>query len=365
MPLLWRYLIYDYLKVLALSTASFVAILLTLRFDEIAHFACLGSSAAEIGRFILFQLPYLLPIALPVSALIASYLLYARLSHKQELTAMRACGIGLLSLLAPVLAAAGLLTVCDFYFASEISSQAHLQNGQLRHTLRTINPLLLVQNKRMLNMQGILCETLGSSRHGEFVSDLFLALPDKAHDRIALVLAKSFSGVERHIEGSGISFITSQPEQEGFDALSVENIASLETPYEAFTPAFQQKTWTLHPDHLQFSLLLSHLEAQRQTGNKKGIAQVYSEISRRLSTALSLFAFTLFGAAFSIQIGRRARKSNILILALGTGFYLVCYFLGKSMDDKWIAASLLFLVPVAALCAAGSLKLFRLSRGIE
>lgn len=365
MPLLWRYLIYDYLKVLFLCAASFVAILLTLRFDEIAHFACLGSSFWEMGQFILFQLPYLLPVALPISALIAAYVLYSRLSHSQEMTAMRACGVSLSNLLAPVLVTATFLTAGDFYLTSEISSQAHMMNGQLRHKLRTINPLLLVQNKRMLSMQGVLCETLGTSRHGEFVSDLFIALPDRSNNRTALILAKAFSGSNQYIEGKNITFTTSQANENGFDNLSIENIATLDTPYEAFTPALQHKTWILHPDHLRLSLLLTHLDMQKKSGNKKGTAQIYSEISRRISVSLSLFVFTLIGAAFSIQVGRHARSWNIGILALCAGIYLVCYFLGKSMDDKWVTASLLYLVPELLFITAGCIKLVKVNRGLE
>lgn len=365
MPLLWRYLILDYIKVLALCTAAFVAILLTLRFDEIAHFACLGSSVWELAQFIIFQLPYLLPIALPISALISSFILYSRLSQKQELTAMRACGISLTKLLAPVLIASAFLSLADFYLTSEISSQAHLMNGQLRHKLRTINPLLLVQNKRMLTMQGILCETLGTSRHGEFVSDIFLALPNRQNGRVALVLAKSFSGSNQYVEGKDITLATSRPSKEGFDDLSIENIAQLDTPYEAFTPALQQKTWTLHSDHLQLALLLEHLKQQKASGNKKGVAQAYSEISRRVSVSLSVFTFTLLGAAFSIQIGRRQRRWSLLAVGACSGLYLVCYFLGKSMDDKWIAASALFLVPQMIFAAISMLKVQRAGKGVE
>ena len=75
MPLLWRYLLNNYLKVFALCVMSFIAILLTLRLSEIAYFATLGPQAMHIVWFILQQIPFVLPIAFPVSALIASVIL--------------------------------------------------------------------------------------------------------------------------------------------------------------------------------------------------------------------------------------------------------------------------------------------------
>ncbi|MFA6916681.1 MAG: LptF/LptG family permease [Parachlamydiales bacterium] len=377
--MLWKYLVYDYLKVMALCTISFVAILLTLRFDEIAHFACLGSSAGELAQFITLQLPYLLPIALPIAALISSYLLFSRLSIRQELTALRACGVGLFAILTPILITATFLTAADFYLTSEIASQAHLTNGQLRHKLRTINPLILLQNKRILSMQGISCETLGTSTYAEFAGDVFFAIPDMRNQRIDLALAQSIRGDKNAVIGENVTFILPVAEENGFDALNIENISLLETPYDAFTPALQQKSWNVHPDHLQLALLNQHLTVQKDNLSlaceqknserckeaKKNISRVYTELGRRVSAALALFTFTLLGAAFSIQIGRQQRRWSMLTLGLLSGVFLLCYFLAKSLDDKVVPALLLYFVPQLFLISLSSFKLYRLNHGKE
>lgn len=379
MPMLWRYLVYDYLKVMALCTVSFVAILLTLRFDEIAHFACLGSSTAELIQFITLQLPYLLPIALPISALISSYLLFSRLSIRQEMTALRACGVSLFAILTPILVTAAFLTAADFYLTSEIASQAHLTNGQLRHKLRTINPLMLLQNKRILTMQGISCETLGSSSYGEFAGDVFFAIPDTHNQRIDLAIAQSIRGDKDAVIGENVTFIVPTAAEHGFDELNIENISKLEMPYDTFKPALQQKSWHVNPDHLQLALLSEHLttqqsnlqdactqkSAERCKETRKGIAKIYSEIGRRVSAALSLFTFTLLGAAFSIQIGRQQRRWGILMLGIFSGLFLLCYFLAKSMDDKIIPSLSLYFIPQIILIGISLVKLHRLNIGKE
>ena len=72
MPILWRYLLGNYLRILCLCFLSFIAVLLILRLDEIAHFATLGPEGQPLLRFIAYQIPYILPIALPISSLIAA-----------------------------------------------------------------------------------------------------------------------------------------------------------------------------------------------------------------------------------------------------------------------------------------------------
>lgn len=376
MPLLWKYLISDFLKITCLCTCTFVALLLTLRFDDIAHFACLGSSWLELVQFIALQLPYLLPIALPFSALISSYLLFSRLSQRQELTAMRASGISLRSLLSPILIAAAFLSLGDFYLTSEIASTAHLLNGQMRHKLRTINPLLMLQNKRILAMQGIYCETLGAMQHGEFASDVFFALPDRTHRRLSLFLAKTIRGSNQSVEAEGMTLLHSLPAKEGFDTLSLENVAYLDTPFETFTPALQQKTWTLQPDHLKLKLLQRHIEVQKESLSapdspeeakeiKKRIYKSYSELMRRLSISLALFTFTFIGAAFSIQIGRQSQGWTGLCAGVLSGLTLFCYFLAKSFDDRWIISALLYILPQLLLIFLSCARLRQLSRGRE
>src|SRR5438132_1223109 len=95
MPALWRYLITYFLKIAFTCNLAFVAILLTMQLDDIAHFAALGAPFHYILLFTFHQIPYILPIALPLSCLIASLLLMQRLSNTHELTALRASGFSL------------------------------------------------------------------------------------------------------------------------------------------------------------------------------------------------------------------------------------------------------------------------------
>ena len=75
MPIFWRYLLIHFLKVFCLCVVAFIAILLTMRLDEIASLMTLGAGVTELVWFTLQQIPYILPIAIPISALISSMLL--------------------------------------------------------------------------------------------------------------------------------------------------------------------------------------------------------------------------------------------------------------------------------------------------
>src|SRR5579872_4338640 len=114
MPILWRYALQSYLRVFSLSISTFIAVLIVARFKEIARFTALSGDWLKTGLYIVYQIPAILPIAIPISALIASLLLFQRLSRTFELTALRASGLSFRSILSPILFCSLLLTFFNF-----------------------------------------------------------------------------------------------------------------------------------------------------------------------------------------------------------------------------------------------------------
>ncbi len=261
MPILWRYLLLHYLKVLFFCTFAFIALLLTLRLEEIAHFATLGSQGIYILYFTFYQIPYILPIALPISALISSIILIKYLCKNHEMTALRAAGLSLRAILTPLLMAASFLAIVNFYVVSELATDSHLATSLIKNELRSINPLLLLSNKHLMKMRGIYFDTLGSSRLGESASDSIIAMPNKQTNRIQLLAAKNLhaSPVDFDSQSLTILSILSENSSES-DRILVENMGKSTTGVKDFSQLIQRKVWTLNNDHLKLSLLLCRLQ---------------------------------------------------------------------------------------------------------
>ncbi|MCB1135375.1 MAG: LptF/LptG family permease, partial [Chlamydiia bacterium] len=126
MPILWRYLLSQYLRVLILTVVAIISVLMVTRLDEIAEFAILGAQGGLVLRFALYQIPYILPIALPIASVVAAILLYQRLSTTHEITALRASGMSLGQIVGPVLLASIYLTIGNLYLISEVATASHL-----------------------------------------------------------------------------------------------------------------------------------------------------------------------------------------------------------------------------------------------
>jgi lipopolysaccharide export system permease protein len=387
MPLLWRYLLKHYLKVFFLCVVSFIAILLTLRLSEIAYFATLGPRPIYILWFALQQIPFVLPIAFPVSALIASILLMQTLSRSKELTAMRSAGLALRDIMAPLLFAALFLSCLNFVIISELSTSSQRNAGQLKNELRAVNPLLLLNNTMMMRMRGFYFDTLGNSKVGEFAEKIILVAPSGNSDRLSLMTADRIDVSPAYFTAAGMALVTSSGAIESAvsegaqgGGLMIENMQEGQSTTEDFTRLIEKKIWSVSNDHFSFRHLLVRRQEVKtqlaalvaQNGPAIEIKQARNdfnrtttEIIRRFSVAISVFSFTLLGLAFGITIGRHRSHLSLLIVALLSSSYLVAFFTAKSFDQAVIAATLLYTIPHALIWIASLWNLSKVSRGIE
>ncbi|OJU82247.1 MAG: hypothetical protein BGO10_05215 [Chlamydia sp. 32-24] len=349
---LWFYLLNQYLKVLILSTCAFIAILLTIRLDEIANFATMGSHFSTVITFTLYQIIYILPIALPIASLIASVMTLQTLSSSHEITALRASGLGLKYILAPILTMTLVLSFINFYIASELATQSHLKSGQLKAELKSINPLFLMHNRHLMKMKGFQYDSLGDTKVGEQASDVYLVLPNK-NGRMNILLAKELLTQNNQFIGKNITYLASGKEDK---TLSIENIAHVKMSLMDFSKLLQKKIWNLNNDHLTFKLLQEKISIEKdkvaattssieKKNIQRNINKTFSEIARRISLGISLFTFTLLGAAFSITVGRNVTQKRLIGLIFFVSLYLIGFFLGKGVEQNVIFSVCLYIVP--------------------
>lgn len=382
MPILWRYLLTHFLKITFGCVLAFVAILLTMRLDEIAHFAALGAPPLYLFLFSLYQVPYILPIALPISSLIASLLLIQRLSSTHELTALRASGFSLFDLTAPVLLSAAFLSLANFWIASELATQSHLQTNLLKSELRSINPLLLLHNKHLMRLKGFYFAALGPSHVGESASDVVLAFPNGHQKRLHLMLAINLKATPSLFVGQDLSLITggAVEEDDDYDHLLIENMKTSITHVQDFSSLLQRKVWTVNNDYLQLPLLLVRIQQHKRELEKAKsegstldeikrltthVNRSMSEIVKRFSISFAVFSFTLMGCACGLSISRRPRFHPLFLVIALTTLYLIAFFVAKGIDHHLWLTSALYIAPHALIVLASLILLRRISKGIE
>ena len=379
--IIWRFLIVQYLKVVGLCIVAFIAILLTTRLGEIAHFASLDPSEGAIFIFILYQIPYMLPIAFPVSCLISSILLVQRLSRTHELTALRACGMSLHEVLMPILTVSAFMCVGSFYVVSEMATHSHLLSSLIKMEVRSINPLLLLHNKHLLRVKGAYFDTLGPSQLGESASDVVIAMPNRSTGRLNLLIAKQLRALSETFVGQNITLISpiSSDTSNAFDTCILENTREAVTSARNFSQLIQRKAWEIHNDYLRMSLLLAQLNTYKaaliaakdnglplseQKTLMRNINRNYSEIIRRFSVALAPFTFTFMGLGFGISISRRRSLRGLFAVIGLAALFISAYYAAKGIDHLLLASSLFYIIPHIIIFTLSIQVLNKISKGI-
>lgn len=367
-PLLWRFIAGQFFKVFLFSSVALVLCLLTLRLEEIAHFASIDQSREYTFWFVLYQIPYILPIAIPLSCLISAMILMKRLSHTHEISALRSLGYSLKSIFAPIIFLTALIAILNLFITSEVATSTHLKTNLLKAELRSLNPLLLLHNKHLLRVKGIFFDALGPTKMGELASDVVVAMPNKKGGRMNLFLAKKLEARGEDFSGENLTLLSSPGTD---DKILIENIGKTRSEVEDFSDLLQKKVWNLHDDYLGFKFLMIRLSDTQLTPNEdpkkaaKTISRLISEMARRVSLGLSPLTFTLMGLSFGLTIGRRESRRGIIWVTCLAALFLTTFFLAKGADSRTAATLSLYFVPHLLIILASLYNLRKISLGID
>jgi len=125
MKLLGRYIFIEFIKTSFTILSGILVLFLCVTFlREADDFIKQNASVVQIAKYYLYSLPGMAGQALPFSALIGTLLSLGNLSRHQEITAMRAGGVSLVSIIAPVLLG-GVLISCLGFLNNEVIMPAY------------------------------------------------------------------------------------------------------------------------------------------------------------------------------------------------------------------------------------------------
>lgn len=378
MPIIWRYLYKQFFKVFLLTTFSFVFILIVTRLKEIARFISLTPSVKYVFLFIINIIPYILPIAIPIACLLSAILLFQRLSLTHELTALRALGYSLSSIIFPILAIASILSLANFYVISELTSYSQIYSRKVINDLMTSNPFYLLENRDKLRKKDFYVD-MDIQERGKVAQNLIIITPDKNNKQLCMMLINKMKIYDGTLIAPSIHMITMPPtDEENYDHLIIENGKDISSSATELTQMMHKTHLHLEPHHLAMPFLLITLnqaktklktlpqqEIEQIAKTKKEISFFYSEIAKRISIGFSVFTFTLLGISFSIEIGRNKRKSPFVILFLLATFGLISFFMGKMFHHVFPLAFCVYFFPHLLCISASVTHLFRIKHGIE
>jgi len=346
----------------------------------------LGLVLEAIGLMI----PYVWAFALPMGMLTSALLVFGRFSADQELTAVRAGGISLVSLVSPVLllslAMCGLSALVNLELAPKcragfkdivLSAQQSLSSAQLpegRYIKDFDNFIFYV----------------GKNRKGALEDVTVLYLPDKTNVSTTVVAPRGKWWIDQ---------TNGQLHLKLFEAQSmtilkgdVQNIQIAEGgdvelgPFD-LRPKSKDKE-KLRVGNMTFVQLLSELRdvenrfalamitnlppaesgatlAQVRKQRDKITSPIRVEIHRQLASSFACFAFTLVGIPLGIRVHRRETNIGFFVALILVMIYYTLLLIGAGLDTRpEFFPHIIVWVPNFLFQAVGVVLLWRANRGI-
>jgi len=364
MPILWRYLLQNYFRIFLLCMGGFIATLLVTRFLEIAQFASSSASLPITLLFTLYQIPSIFPIATTISCLIAAILLFQRLSHLHELTALRSLGLGLKTIVFPMFLAGVFLMLVNFLTVAELIPRCRSLSKKLIYQATAANPLILLQKETMIKLKDVFVD-MKVLRSGKEAEDVLFVTRNLSNGRLGVMTAKHLSIEGDLLTGNGVTFISSiDSKREGFDHLVIENQAKMHTKAAHLAQFVQDSDFSTSHEHLPLNMLFAKLSLNYEH-SKDPLSRATIDLARRVSLTLAPLLFTLMGAACGMEIGRIHKNRGILLATLFSAFFMACFFSARSFRHTPLIPLFLYLAPHPLLALMSFFSFKRLAKGIE
>ncbi len=132
MKILPRYLLKEFLKIMGICEAVFVAIYLVVDFvQKIDNFIEAEVSAPLVFSYFLYKTPFIIAQLFPSAALIGAIILFALMRNNHEITALKACGVNLYSLFKTLGVTALVLSAGLFLFSELVVRNAIAKSNEI------------------------------------------------------------------------------------------------------------------------------------------------------------------------------------------------------------------------------------------
>lgn len=279
-------------------------------------------------------LPFLLTFIIPMSVLVASLLTFGRLSHDNEIVALRAAGINLLSAVAPLVISVVILCLFSFILSDQVASFSHYAHRKALTKIGVENPAAILEEGTFIK------------KFKNFV--IFIYEIDK----------NKLKGIRIYQPQEGKPTRTIVAHKGEFISIPEKNVVKLkliEGSSDEPDPNDPSKLYKLHFKTYDLPLNVSKLKDSDELGKKpkdmsvkelrnevdrlgeEGIKATYSlatEIHNKIALSLAALSFILAGIPLGIATRRSERSIGFgLGLILATAYWALLIG-GKALAQK-------------------------------
>ena len=326
-----RYMLGDFIKSFLITAAVLTFVMYMGAVVQAIDYMSRGISGLLIMKIFSLNIPFTLSFVIPMSVLTTVLLHFGRLSADGEITALKASGVSLWQVSAPVIFCSVLLSCVCLILNAEVSPRSHFARRQMLRELGEEDPLALLDEGRFVSDFPGMQIYVGKKSAGRIEDITIIQFGEKGAK--AQVLAES--GEIRFDADTRIMEIvlnkvrlTEYDKDDPADIAKARELSADSYPVSLDLRQMLKKgKLNKKPSDMTFTELLHSIRNVRQAFpdiQEKNVARMRAKMavdaSQRLALALSCFSFTLL----AIPLGIRSHRKES---SIGIGMALVLLFL--------------------------------------
>jgi lipopolysaccharide export system permease protein len=400
---LHKYITSQVLASLLLTVAVFAFVVLLLNVLKDVLPLLLGGHAPLwlATKAVGLLLPFACVYALPMGFITATLLVFGRFSADQELTAMRASGVSLLTLITPVLVLSLLGCGLSAWFNLNLGPRARVAFVSLRSDL--LHELANAQipegqmiydfpgymfyvgknrdgNLEDVNIYRLQNETnwdvLVHAAHGQLHTDRALnqLVVDLTDARVLNPNARVISAIEKVPFNFSLNAVTNRTTKPKISDMTFGQLQQelAELRESTLAPAKVNSPATNNSQRLSFSVPANVSPAQvaalfrdAKRIRDEQIGRVRVAMHREIAFSFACFGFTLVGIPLGIRVHRRETNVGMLLALALVAVYYGFTMVGESLSARpEFYPHLILWLPNFIFQAVGAVLLWRANRGI-
>lgn len=361
MRTLHGYLTRQVLASLLLTVAVFTGVLLLGNLlKEVLHLLMSKQvTMMVLIKAVLLLVPFALVFSLPMGMLTATLLVFGRFSADQELTAARANGISLLSLVTPIVFLSAALCALSAWINTSIAPRCRIAYKELAlqalaerpQSLLSEGSLVTLKNYR-IHIGGTVGEDfedvqISEVKEGRTIQKIYAerlrVSPDVANRRAYFTV---FGAQISRLDGD--QWQTSSAEEYQLPPIDLS---------ESKTGAYEPKL-----TEMSFDQLTEKIRAWRAEG--VDVTPALVQLHRQVAFSFACIGFTLVGIPLGIRAHRRETSVGVAVAVVLVLVYYAFIILGQALETKaqyhpWV----IVWVPNFLFQGIGGFLLWRANRG--
>ena len=338
--------------------------MLGARLGEVLDMLSRGIPVENFFKFILYTLPQVLIYTIPWSVLVGIMVVFGRLSADSEVTAMRACGISLLQIVAPLLLFVIVMTGICFYLQVYLGPPLYREARTLLRDTATTQPMAIFEPGQQIEFEGAVIyidDKVGKDQlRGvqifmfddklNLAQDIFAESAKLSVDETAMMLnIKMFKCVIG-------SYSADKSKQTIFND-------ELEFSFD-YGKSLNETRVGVRAKYLPGDQLLARTKIMRRQGaSEQDMCDLEVELNQRIALSLSPIAFLLLGLPLAIRTSRRETSVGLFLsVILGGVFFLSIVVIESLTIFPMIKPQYLIWLPNLVFQTLGAVLLYRVSQ---